>query len=47
MSPTSIKMKIAIVKMMEVVEEAMKQFNVKQHETRYIRKMFLSVGQDK
>ena len=41
-----ITMKIPVVQMMEIIEEAIKEFNRRQRETGSIRKMFVSAGQN-
>ena len=39
-------MQVPIVKMMDIVEEAVRDFNTRQRETSSIRKTVVSVGQD-
>ena len=41
-----IMMKIPIVKMMEIIEKAVKQFNDRQRETKSVKKEFVNAGQD-
>ena len=40
-----VKMKVPIVKMMEIIEDAVKKFNKRQRETESIKRTFISAGQ--